>query len=97
MIRCSEKVWRGYHMYPCNGAVCCERDGKPLCAMHDPERREMRAKSRQAAYEQRERLRRIRMYAPELLDALKKLCHQYTAANLSTAQEAIAMAEGSKK
>ena len=35
--QCSEKVWDGWHHFPCQRPAKVERDGKWYCGIHDPE------------------------------------------------------------
>lgn len=43
----------GFHSTACSKPVKVERDGKPYCTIHDPERLKAKAANRQAADDQR--------------------------------------------
>ncbi len=52
MTECSAKIWKdAWHKGGCSNPATIERDGKPYCAIHDPEYIKAKETKRQARYE----------------------------------------------
>lgn len=50
---CSEKIWNGWgrNHYRCENKAKVERDGKPYCGVHDPEKRKKKDAERKAEWD----------------------------------------------
>lgn len=76
--------WSAFHGRPCGKPAKVERDGKPYCGIHDPERPALKAIQMRArqAFEERVRDARLERAAPALLAEVVKLREAVTACGI---------------
>lgn len=85
---CSEGIWNKWsrNRFPCGKKAKVERDGKPYCGVHDPEKRKAKDAERQVEWDRKSAIRK-REY--DILKACEGLTVEQVKAALTQRSESV--------